>query len=194
VIPHFGGRAAMFAINLSGASINADFLIDFVKQQTKVHGIDPRCVCFEITETVAVNQLRRAAHIIKELKSMGFCFALDDFGSGMSSFAYLKNLPVDFLKIDGGFVREMDKDPVSRSMVAAINQIGHAMGLKTIAEWVENEAVLRELRAIGVDFAQGYAIGRPSPLPESAVEAGAGQPKIYTYSPNESLGGAAITA
>jgi Amt family ammonium transporter len=118
-----------------------------------------------------VNHLRRAAHIVKELKSMGFRFALDDFGSGMSSFAYLKNLPVDYLKIDGGFVREMDKDPVSRSMVAAINQIGHAMGLKTIAEWVENEAVLDELREIGVDFAQGYAIGRPSPLPDGPVAA-----------------------
>ncbi|MDB5864388.1 MAG: hypothetical protein JWO70_2194 [Betaproteobacteria bacterium] len=194
VIPHFGGRAAMFAINLSGASINADFLIDFVKQQTQAHGLDPRCVCFEITETVAVNQFRRAAHIIKELKSMGFCFALDDFGSGMSSFAYLKNLPVDFLKIDGGFVREMDKDPVSRSMVAAINQIGHAMGLKTIAEWVENEAVLRELRVIGVDFAQGYAIGRPSPLPESSVEAGAGRPRVYAHACAEAFGGVTAAA
>jgi diguanylate cyclase (GGDEF)-like protein len=170
VIPHFRGRPALFAINLSGASINADYLIDFVKQQTVAHGLDPRCVCFEITETVAVNHLRSAAHIVKELKSMGFKFALDDFGSGMSSFAYLKNLPVDYLKIDGGFVREMDKDPVSRSMVAAINQIGHAMGLKTIAEWVENESVLEELRAIGVDFAQGYAIGRPSPLPDAPID------------------------
>ena len=97
---------------------------------------------------------------------MGFRFALDDFGAGMSSFAYLKNLPVDYIKIDGGFVKEMDRDPVSRSMVTAINKIGHAMGLHTIAEWVESPAILEELRSIGVDFAQGYAIARPMPIGE----------------------------
>ena len=164
----FPGRRVMFAVNLSGASLNADFLLAFVKQQTITHGIDPRCICFEITETVAVNHLRQAARFIKELKAMGFYFALDDFGSGMSSFAYLKNLPVDYLKIDGGIVKEMDKDAVSRSMVAAINQIGHAMGLKTIAEWVESAAILEECREIGVDFAQGYAIGRPGPLQDAS--------------------------
>jgi len=169
----FAGRPVIFGVNLSGASINAEFLLDYIKEQAAACATDPRSICFEVTETVAINQLRQARHLMKELKSMGFLFALDDFGAGMSSFAYLKNLPVDYLKIDGAFVKEMDKDSVSRSMVIAINQIGHAMGLKTIAEWVENQAIYDLLKEIGVDFAQGYAIAKPMPLDEVAGAAGA---------------------
>ena len=97
----------------------------------------------------------------------GCCFALDDFGSGLSSFAYLKTLPVDFLKIDGRFVKDMINDPIDRAMIDAIHRIGHLMGIRTIAEWVENEAILEELKVIGVDYAQGYGIAQPSQFLEA---------------------------
>ena len=160
------GQPTIFGINLSGASINAEFLLDYVEQQAALHDIDPRSICFEVTETVAINQIRQAARLMRELKSRGFRFALDDFGVGMSSFAYLKNLPVDYLKIDGSFVKELGKDEISRTLVRAINEVGHAMGLQTIAEWVESEAILAVLREIGVDYAQGYAFAKPAPLDE----------------------------
>jgi diguanylate cyclase (GGDEF)-like protein len=152
------------AINLSGASIGDDNLLAFIKEQFDTFQIPPGVICFEVTETSAIANLGKAAVLIRDLKAMGCRFALDDFGSGMSSFAYLKHLPVDFLKIDGSFVKDMVDDRIDHAMVEAINRIGHVMGIQTIAEFVENDAILAELRKIGVDFAQGYGIGRPQPL------------------------------
>lgn len=154
----------LYAINLSGASINEGSLIDFIREQLTLHQIPPQLVCFEITETVAIANLNKAAQVIRELKQLGCHFALDDFGSGMSSFGYLKNLPVDYLKIDGSFVKEIANDVVASAMVEAINHIGRVMKLKTIAECVEDEATLAKVRAIGLDYAQGYGIARPHPL------------------------------
>jgi EAL domain-containing protein (putative c-di-GMP-specific phosphodiesterase class I) len=121
-------------------------------------------VYFEITETVAVDVNQNAREVIQKLKDKGCRFLLDDFGSGWSSFSYLKNLPVDFLKIDGSLVRDIAHDALDEAMVRTINEIGHVLGIATIAEFVENEAVLERLAALGVDYAQGYATGRPAPI------------------------------
>ncbi len=121
-------------------------------------------ICFEITETIAIANLAKAVHLIKELKRRGCRFALDDFGSGLSSFAYLKNLPVDYLKIDGNFIVDIVDDPIDFAMVRSINEIGHVMGINTIAEYVENEKIATKLREIGVDYLQGYAISIPLPI------------------------------
>ena len=121
-------------------------------------------LCFEITETAAVTSLSNATFFMRELKARGCKFALDDFGTGLSSFMYLKTLPVDYLKIDGQFISQITTDPVDRSMVEAISKVGRALGIATVAEWVESEAVLDELKRIGVDFAQGYHMARPMPL------------------------------
>ncbi|MDQ3159676.1 MAG: EAL domain-containing protein, partial [Pseudomonadota bacterium] len=163
--PHRDGvKTPCYAINLSGASLAEPALAQFVRDKMEEHGIPPEWICFEITETAAIANLADAVHLINELKGLGCRFALDDFGSGMSSFAYLKHLPVDFLKIDGTFVRDIVTDAVDRAMVASINDIGHVMGLRTIAEFVENDEILQELKKIGVDYAQGYALSRPSPF------------------------------
>lgn len=156
----------LYTINLSGASLIDTGFLEFVKQQMSDYDIPPQLVYFEITETIAITHLDRATHFMKELKAMGCRFLLDDFGSGMSSFGYLKKLPVDYLKIDGLFVKDILEDPIDRAMVKAINEIGHTMGLKTVAEFVENGDILRELRLLGVDYAQGYGISPPRPLQE----------------------------
>ena len=143
------------AINLSGQSLCDNTFLDFVIRQLDQSGISPDRICFEITETAAVANLVRASHFISVLKGMDCRFALDDFGSGLSSFAYLKNLKVDYLKIDGSFVRDMLNDPIDRGLVEAINQIGHVIGIHTIAEFVENNEILKALRKLGVDYAQG---------------------------------------
>lgn len=153
-----------YSINLSGASINNPALLGYIREQIAVYRVDPRRICFEITETAAVSNLEQAAEFMKALKTDGCRFALDDFGSGLSSFMYLKNLPVDYLKIDGNFVKDIVDDPIDYAMVEAINTIGHVMGMKTIAEFVENDQILEKLRVIGVDFAQGYGVQRPQPL------------------------------
>lgn len=152
------------AINLSGNSLNDDTLLDFIKQELISSQINPNHVCFEITETAAINNLTQASQLIAELKKLGCRFALDDFGSGLSSFTYLKNLPVDYLKIDGSFVTDMVDDNIDYAMVDAINQLGHVMGIGTIAECAESQEVVDHLRKLGVDFAQGYAMGSPIPM------------------------------
>jgi diguanylate cyclase (GGDEF)-like protein/PAS domain S-box-containing protein len=154
----------LYAINLSGASINDDQMIDFLRHSLDRYGVPANQVCFEITETMAITNLAKANQFVQQLHAMGCRFALDDFGSGMSSFSYLKHLPVDYLKIDGSFVKDMLTNPVDEAMVEAINRIGQVMGIQTIAEYVENSAILDRLAAMGVDFAQGYGIAKPMPL------------------------------
>ncbi len=160
----------VWAINLSGQSIGDGAFLDFVTREVAQADVPPESICFEITETAAVAELEKARRFVEALKEHGFRFALDDFGTGLSSFAYLKTLPVDYLKIDGAFVREIANDPVSESMVAAIRQIGHVMGLETIAEFVENEDIRQCLCTLGVSFGQGYGIERPRPLLELMAE------------------------
>lgn len=159
-----GARIDTCTINLSGASLGDDRFLDFVQDCFTRFAVAPEIVCFEITETVAIANLANARRIMDVLKAVGCRFSLDDFGSGMSSFGYLKNLPVDYLKIDGAFVKDMADDPIDCAMVTAIHNIGHVMGLKTIAEFVEGKAILQSLRDLGVDYAQGFGIARPQPL------------------------------
>ncbi len=154
----------VYAINLSGASLGDETLAAYVRGAFADAGVDPARICFEVTETAAVANLAKASALMAELRSLGCAFALDDFGSGMSSFAYLKHLPLDYLKIDGSFVRDLLVDPIDQAMVEAINHIGHVMGLKTIAEFAEDAHILARLREIGVDYAQGDALGPAAPL------------------------------
>ncbi len=154
---------ATCAINLSGQSLCDDRFLNFVIDELSQAGVSPFKLCFEITETAAIANLSRAMRFISTLKGMGCRFALDDFGSGLSSFTYLKNLPVDYLKIDGAFIKDMMSDPIDHAMVQSINQIGHVMRIQTVAEWVESETILLELKKLGVDYAQGYAISAPLP-------------------------------
>lgn len=156
------------SINLSGASVTDDGFLSFIKNQLIIHEVPPAIVCFEITETAAIANLQAASGFINELKRLGCRFALDDFGSGLSSFSYLKNLPVDYLKIDGSFVRDMETDAIDCAMVNSIHQLGKVIGTKTIAEFVENDGILAKLAEIGVDYAQGYGISRPQPLHDMA--------------------------
>jgi diguanylate cyclase (GGDEF)-like protein len=157
-------RTQFFSINLSGQSLGDKHFLQYVVDEFARTGVSAKRICFEITETSAIANIGRAKNLISVLKQYGCCFALDDFGSGMSSYSYLKNLNVDSLKIDGAFVKDMVQDPVDFAMVESINRIGHVMGIKTIAEFVENETILAKLRLIGVDYAQGYGIHKPEPL------------------------------
>ena len=152
------------AINLSGSSLNEEGFVDFILAQALKHNVPMGKVCFEITETAGIANLSNASEFILAVKKTGCQFALDDFGSGLSSYAYLKNLPVDFLKIDGMFIKNMDSNPYDYAVVKSITEIGHFMGKKIIAEFVENEGILNLLREIGVDYAQGYAIAKPQSL------------------------------
>jgi diguanylate cyclase (GGDEF)-like protein/PAS domain S-box-containing protein len=155
---------ALCAINLSGASIGDDRFLHFVHEQLRVFDVPRESICFEITETAAIANLDKAQRFIEEIRALGCRFSLDDFGAGMSSFAYLKHLPVDFLKIDGGFVKDMADDPIDRAMVEAINSVGHVMGKRTIAEFVDSDRVMAVLREIGVDYAHGYGVAKPKPF------------------------------
>ena len=155
---------SLFSINLSAATLNDESALKFILDQLASSAIPTECLCFEITEAAAISHLLIARTFITTLRSKGCKFALDDFGSGMSSFSYLKHLPVDFLKIDGSFVRDIVVDPTNTAMVQAIHNIGHVMGMKTIAEFAEDESILEKLREIGVDFAQGYGVDRPTPI------------------------------
>jgi EAL domain-containing protein (putative c-di-GMP-specific phosphodiesterase class I) len=155
----------LLAVNLSGTSLNDQTFLEFVLQQAS----DPalaRSLCFEITETAAVTHLSNALYFMRELRARGCKFALDDFGSGVSSFMYLKTLPVDFLKIDGQFISQVAANPIDRSMVEAICKIGKSLGILTVAECVESREVLEQLERIGVDFVQGYYLARPLPVSE----------------------------
>ncbi len=152
------------AINLSGATFGDDDFVDYVRRQFEIHQVPPGMICFEITETSAIADLPSAKRFIQALKKLGCRFSLDDFGTGMSSFAYLKHLPVDYIKIDGSFVTEMLNSKIDRAMVEMIVHLARVMGKSTIAEFVESDEVLGALREIGVDYAQGYAIEKPSPF------------------------------
>ena len=158
-----------FAVNLSGQTASDVGFVDFVRQQFQRTGIEPAWLSFEVTETSAVADLNRSAGIIRELKRLGCRIALDDFGSGLASYSYLKELPVDYLKIDGVFVRKIAGDQEDRAVVKSINEIGHFLGKRTIAEYVCDEEILRLVREIGVDYAQGFAISPPMLMDDLAA-------------------------
>lgn len=157
-------RNGLYAINLSAQSLSDDEFLNFVLLQLATAKVQPNNICFEITETAAISNLVKATKFITTLKDKGCYFALDDFGSGLSSFAYLKNLPVDFIKIDGGFVKSMLTNSLDHALVSSVNQIGHVVGMQTIAEFVETKEIEDRLMQIGIDFAQGYGIARPEPF------------------------------
>jgi EAL domain-containing protein (putative c-di-GMP-specific phosphodiesterase class I) len=146
------------------AALGDEQFLDYVREQFERFKLQRDWICFEITETAAIANLDKAAQFIEALKDLGCLFSLDDFGAGMSSFGYLKHLPVDYLKIDGGFVKDMADDPIDRAMVEAINSVGHVMGKKTIAEFVDSDRVMAALREVGVDYAQGYWVAKPRPF------------------------------
>lgn len=153
----------IYTINISGVSINSDRFLSFLEEQLTLHTIPPRTICFEITESFAIDHLTAVAEFVYELKQLGCLSALDDFGSG-KSLTYLSSLPVDFLKIDGNLVKNMLDNPVDSTTVDCFNRIGHGMNMQTIAKFVENKLIIAKLRHLGIDYAQGYAIGKPYPL------------------------------
>jgi len=152
------------SVNLSGKSISDRSFLNLVVSKIKQYKINPELLCFEITETAAISHLTTAIHFMTVLKKLGCTFALDDFGSGLSSFSYLTSLPVDYLKIDGSFVVDIDKDPMHYAMVKSINEVGQVMGIKTIAEYAASDSIIKCLKEIGVDHAQGHAVSRPIAL------------------------------
>ncbi len=159
-------KLAVCSVNLSGLSLADETMLNFITETFEHYSIPTAKICFEITETAAIGSLNNATKFIQHLRGMGCSFSLDDFGSGLSSFAYLKNLPVDYLKIDGLFVKDILDDKVDLAMVRSINEVGHVMGKKTIAEFVENKQIFDLLNELGVDYAQGYGIAKPVPLDE----------------------------
>jgi diguanylate cyclase (GGDEF)-like protein len=161
---HSPRKIASYAINLSGTTIGDSDFVDFVAALFAQHDVSPKLVCFEITETSAISNLDEAQTFIARLREIGCSFSLDDFGTGMSSIAYLKHLPVDFIKIDGSFVKEILNSKVDRAMVEMITKTAKIMQKQVVAEFVESTAILDELRLIGVDYVQGYAIGKPVPV------------------------------
>ncbi|MEG4087556.1 EAL domain-containing protein [Microcoleus sp. POL10_C6] len=163
-LPEKDVNQGLYTINLSGASISNNQFLKFLIEQFSRYKVPPQTIGFEITETAAIANFEQARYFMGELKKIGCCFALDDFGSGLSSFAYLMNLPVDYLKIDGAFVKNISHNLISQALVEGFNRIAHAMNLETIAEFVEDETILEKLREIGVDYAQGYGIARPVPI------------------------------
>lgn len=168
---HAAGRRATFTINLSGQTLDAEGLVPHLKRLLDRHPIDARSLIFEITETSAIANVEAAKRLINELRDLGCRFALDDFGTGFSSFNHLKHLPVDFVKIDGQFVRGMSGDPIDRAIVGSINDIAHSFGKRTVAEFVESREILRLLKDVGVDYAQGYYIASPQELPAGEEDA-----------------------
>jgi EAL domain-containing protein (putative c-di-GMP-specific phosphodiesterase class I) len=155
-----------YAINISGISLGDEAFADFVLNELTEAGVAPSRVHFEITETSAINNLERALIFIHKLRAAGCSFALDDFGCGVSSLAYLRQLPVDYLKIDGSFVRNMLEDEIDSAMVSTVDHLAKRMGISTIAEYVESPELQQKLRLMGVDYAQGFGIAAAAPLPE----------------------------
>jgi EAL domain-containing protein (putative c-di-GMP-specific phosphodiesterase class I) len=169
-------HATLFSINLSGQTIGDDDILEFIEEEIEHSGLPASSLCFEITESAAVSFLDKAQGFINHLRSLGCSIALDDFGAGLSSFAYLKNFNVDTLKIDGGFIQDITENRISESMVAAITQVAKVMELETVAEYVETKKARKLILELGVDFAQGHLIGKPVPI--DSVLAGLGeQPK-----------------
>ncbi len=166
---------ARFAINLSGQSLGSEAFLGFVQQQLASSRVPPEMICFEITETVAVANLQRAQIFMHTLRKTGCRFSLDDFGTGLSSFSYLKLFPVDTLKIDGSFIRDLTTDVISQSVVAAISEVARVMQLETVAEFVQEQDVLDLLAQIGITWAQGYLLGEPAPL-KGCIASAAAQP------------------
>ncbi len=158
---------ALFSINLSGQSMSDDEILEFIDEEMRENGVPAKGLCFEVTESAAVSHLAKAQALINELRDRGCRISLDDFGAGLSSFAYLKNFNVDALKIDGSFIRDITDNRISESMVAAITQVAKVMELKTVAEYVENEETRELIAELGVDYAQGHTFGKPLPLAEA---------------------------
>jgi diguanylate cyclase (GGDEF)-like protein len=154
----------VFSINLSGTSLGDKSLLGYIREQFAIYAIPPQSICFEITETAAIVNLKNTISLFSALRKLGCSFALDDFGSGMSSFMYLKNFEVDYLKIDGSFVKDMDTNKIDHAMVRSIHSVAEAMNIKTVAEFVENKAILKELKNIGVHYGQGLYLGEPLPI------------------------------
>jgi len=159
----------MLAINLSGTTLIDEGFMSYLKRQFTEFDIPYPSICFEITETAAIADLHQARRFMQEIRALGSVFAVDDFGTGFASYSYLKSLPVDYLKIDGSFVRGLANDPVDRALVTSINRIGHVLGLETIAEWAETPELVSILRDIGVDYAQGFGVGKPLQLDELPI-------------------------
>ena len=157
---------SLYSINISGETLNDVNFVQFIKEELARHQIPPELICFEITETVAIANLTQAQQMILQLRELGFRFALDDFGSGMSSFGYLKNLSIDFLKIDGIFIRELLEEPVNSTIIKSFHQVAQKMGIATIAEFVDSESKFLQLQSLGIDYAQGYWIAKPQSFPQ----------------------------
>jgi diguanylate cyclase (GGDEF)-like protein/PAS domain S-box-containing protein len=164
--PSFLDKVDFISVNLSGQSLTDENVLAFIISKFRQYKIDGKKFCFEITETAAISHIMMAKQFILELKQFGCKFALDDFGSGLSSFGYLKTLPIDYLKIDGIFVKDIVDDKIDYAMVKAINEIGHTMGMQTIAEFVENKGIKEMLIELGVDYAQGFGVHKPQPFEE----------------------------
>ena len=164
--PSVLAKTHLCSINLSGLSLSDEDLTEYVTRYIKLYNIDCNKICFEITESSAIQNLSLAFEFIHNMHELGCSFSLDDFGTGMSSFSYLKQLPVNHLKIDGSFIRHIDSDPIDLAMTRSINEIGHVMGMSTMAEFVESKEILQLLSQLGVDYAQGYHIAQPAPLEE----------------------------
>ncbi|MDF1693966.1 MAG: EAL domain-containing protein [Zhongshania sp.] len=166
--PELNDRDVMYSINISGQSLCQESFLEFVYRYLRRSNVNPKIICFEITETVAITNFSVVTRFIHQVHELGGKFALDDFGTGMSSFGYLQELPVDYVKIDGLFVHDMDKNPVHKAMVRSINDISHVLGKKTIAEFVERQEIMDQLKSLGVDYAQGHLHGRPQALQDLA--------------------------
>ena len=166
-LEQLGSHGAIFSVNLSGQSLSDDGILEFIDDELQERKVPAECMCFELTESAAVSNLKKAQTFINALRDRGCTISLDDFGAGLSSFAYLKNFNVDTLKIDGSFVRDITDNRISESMVAAITQVAKVMELQTVAEYVESEETRKLVQDLGVDFAQGHAVGKPMPLEDA---------------------------